>query len=262
MKRKSQGFAKRLEVYFYDWSDEAHFRSSDDRFERPLKDIYKFILCHSYRDKGKNKKYQYVILSTGYYWLVDEMFCLWDYFDVRAGSNREKKLQEFSNNVGMSIEDLFHYTYDKIEKIRQPLVKEYHKTKEYKTNKKNDEIISKYWDEKRKFDNKYGSDTYAKCYNIFGELWNETKLNELKEQYKKNQEYQERSRNTYSNYNNYGYGSYSSSSVSTPTYTDKEQQMLKTIYKRMAITFHPDNKNGDTDIMKFINSKLKEDWGI
>jgi hypothetical protein len=257
MKRKSQGFARRLEVYFYDWSDEARFRYSDDRFERPLKDIYKFIICHSYRDKGKNKKYQYVILSTGYYWLVDEMFCLWDYFDVRAGSNREKKLQEFSKNVGMSIENLFYYTYDKIEKIRQPLIKEYHKTKEYKTNKKNEEIIRSYQKEKRKFDDKYGPGTYEKCYNVFGKLWNMEKLKEIEEQYKKNQEYQQRSRDSYRNYS--GYSSFVESKT---TYTEKEQEMIKTIYKRMAITFHPDNKNGDADIMKFINSKLKENWGI
>ncbi len=100
---------------------------------------------------------------------------------------------------------------------------------------------------------------------MFGETWNEQKLKEIKEQYKRNQEYQQRSyngSNSYSNYNSYGSSGYSSSFASAPTYTDKEQEMLKTIYKRMAITFHPDNKNGDPDIMKFINSKLKESWGI
>lgn len=265
MKRKSQGRSKRLEVYFFDWNDEAHFTSSDERFDRPMKDNYKFILCHSYRENGKSKKYQYVILSTDYYWLVDEMFCLWDYFDVKTGSNKDKKLQKFCKNVNISIDDLYEFVYKEIEKIRKPLIEEYHQTEEYQTHKKNDEIIKAYHAARQKFEEKYGADTYTKCYNVFGELWNEQKLKEIKGQYKESQEYEERSQNNYNNYsdyNNYGYGSYDSSFTSTPTYTNKEQEMLKTIYKRMAITFHPDNKNGDADIMKFINSKIKESWGI
>jgi hypothetical protein len=190
------------------------------------------------------------------------MFCLWDYFNVRAGGNKEKKLHEFCNNVGISIDDLYEFAHNEVEKIRQPLIEEYHKTEEYQTNKKNDEIIDDYHRARRKFEEKYGADTYAKCYNVFGEIWNNQKLKEIKEQYKRNKEYQERCRNSYSNYNNYGYGSYSNAFSPTPTYTDKEQEMLKIIYKRMAIAFHPDNKNGDADIMKLINSKIKESWGL
>lgn len=194
------------------------------------------------------------------------MFCLWDHFDFHRNKDKKKKLQDFCKRVGMSIDEVYQYAYNEIEKVRQPLIHEYQETEEYKTNKQNDKIISEYHKARQVFDEKYGADTYTKCYNVFGEVWNEQKLKEIKEQYNRNQEYQERSRsyssNSYSNYNSSGYSGCSSTFTSTPIYTDKEQEMLKTIYKRMAITFHPDNKNGNSDIMKFINSKLKESWGV
>lgn len=95
MKRKSLGRPKELEVCFFTSIGEARYYSSDDRFDRPLKDTYKFILCHSYRENGKSKKHQYVILSADYYWLTDEMFCLWYYLDVRPKSNKEKRFMSF-----------------------------------------------------------------------------------------------------------------------------------------------------------------------
>jgi hypothetical protein len=93
-------------------------------------------------------------------------------------------------------------------------------------------------------------------------LHNADYVSNLKNQRKTQQEYQERSyQNSYqSNYNDYFKSSYSTDGHSN--YTDEEKIMLKKIYRLAAKNFHPDITIDDGSMMKFVSTRLKEEWGI
>ncbi|QUH29605.1 hypothetical protein [Vallitalea guaymasensis] len=203
------------------------------------------------------------MFSADYYRLVEEKwFCLWDYMWLE-NPKRNQVFTSFCSFVGIEFDNMYDFIESKVERVRKPLIKEYKQTEEYKTSKKHDGIITAHRKAKKEFEEKYGTCTYDMCYTVFGELWNTKKLEQIKAIYKTKQKYKEQYSNYYNN-NSYSNSNYDYSSLfsATSAYTDKEKDMLKTIYKRMATVFHPDNKNGDEGIMKFINSKLKNEWGI
>ena len=87
---------------------------------------------------------------------------------------------------------------------------------------------------------------------------NESRLKELKEQYRKSQEYKRSYYEQYeSNYNKQNYSSHFSNIQSS--YTEQETRLLKEGFKLLSMKYHPD-KNLDkdtTEIMAAINN-LKE----
>ena len=87
-------------------------------------------------------------------------------------------------------------------------------------------------------------------------------LEELKE--RKRQKESGYQKQKESNYSNFDYNRYFSGYRNNKSggYTENEKIYLKKIYKAVSREFHPDNPKGDNDIMKFINDKLKIEWGI
>ena len=81
-------------------------------------------------------------------------------------------------------------------------------------------------------------------------------LEELKE--RKRQKESDYQKQKESNYSNFDYNRYFSGYRNNKN----EKIYLKKIYKAVSREFHPDNPKGDNDIMKFINDKLKIEWGI
>ena len=226
---------------------------SDERFKRPMKKAYKISIHQSYRENGKVKKKQWVICTMEYYDIAQGTTYIGDYF---TSSNWKKKLK----SLGISEDELYDLVYKKLDPLIEHIQNEFHKTEEYKTHQKHEAIINKYLKNKEAFESVYGDNTYDYCYDVFGELRNKKKLEEIKDDYQKQREYQRSYYENYkSNYSNYNFGGYSK--TNTSTYKEEEKQYLKTIYKAAAMKLHPDIKKDNGEGMKFLN-KLKDEWGI
>lgn len=226
---------------------------SDERFKRPIKKAYKISIHHSYREEGKVKKKQWVICTMEYYDIAQGTTYIGDYF---ISSKWEEKLK----SIGVSEDELCDLVYKKLDPLIENIQSEFQGTEEYKVKQKHDKITTLYIAHKLEFEEKYGKDTYDYCYDVFGQVRNEKKLQEIKEQYRQQREYQRRYYENYkSNYNDYFKGSYHENKVST--YTEEEKSYLKKIYKAAAMKLHPDTAKDSGEGMKFLNN-LKEKWGI
>ncbi|WP_333860042.1 hypothetical protein [Clostridium sp.] len=150
--------------------------------------------------------------------------------------------------------------YEKFDPIIAAVEKEFEATKEYKVKRKHEKILKEYIKAKAAFEKKYGDRTYDYCYDVFGVLRNKEYLKELKDNYRAQQQYYSSYYDNFkSNYsNNYNSGYFENKQS---TYNEDDKAKLKKIYKVLALKFHPDMEEGDSDMMKFIN-KLKEQWGI
>lgn len=263
------GYPKRLEAYFLEMSfngkDMSHYchRFSDERFERPIKKAYKISIHQSYRADGKVKKKQYVLCTVNYYDFATGMMSLYEFC--------ESGIITVASKLG--IED--GIIYEMVEKKLNPLIEsirdEFMQTEEYKVNKKHEDITTRYALNKIEFGKNYECDSsiYDSIYDVFGNLMNETKLEEVKANFEVRKEYEEKSRSYqedfHSNYSKYfkgsGGGSYFNNNQSNHDTKDKE--MLKQFYRVLSKKFHPDaNPDKDTSKeMKLLN-RLKNDWDI
>lgn len=257
-KQNTNGHYKELEVYkssiWFDGSEkkcEYGYRYTGGRFERPIRKAYKISLHQSYREDERVKKKQYSVCTISYYNLLE--FSLYD-----CASGRIERLSE---KLEMKEDDIYNLIYLKLDPLIKKIEKEYQQTEEYKTHEKHKEIIDKYQEEKRKFKNEYGSDSYDYYYDVFGVLREPKKFEAFKKQYEASKTYQNSYYDNFkSNYNNYNFNNINSISKGN-NYTDKEKGYLKTIYRAGAIKLHPDVIKDDGEGMKFLN-KLKEEWGI
>jgi hypothetical protein len=247
--------AKELKVDITKWFADgiekiSYGYSYSGKFERPVKTAYKISIHKSYRKDGKVKKKQWVICTIGYYTMLE---CWLGDCVVKNELNIKLK------DMDITEEELWDRVYEKFQPILDEVTKEYEATEEYKTKVKHMAILKKYREAKEMFEAKYGKNTYEYCYDIFGVLRNEKYLKELEASYKTQQEYKssyyESSKSNYSNFD------FSNILNSKPTYTDKEKEYLKKIYKGGALNLHPDKTKDDGEGMKFLN-KLKEEWGI
>lgn len=226
---------------------------SEERFKRPIKKAYKISVHHSYRENGKVKKKQWVICTMEYYSIAEYGADIGSYL---TSSCWEGKLK----SIGISEDELYDLVYKKLDPLIEQIQSEFHETEEYKAYQEHIATIDKHLKAKNAFESVYGDNTYDYCYDVFGVLRNKEKLEEIKEQYKFQEEYKKRSYQEYykSNHNNY---SSSYQAPSTSNYTDEEKAYLKKIYKAAAIKLHPDTTKDDGEGMKFLNN-LKEQWGI
>lgn len=255
-KVNSCGEYKELETYKTTWSinGDEHckysYRGTGGRFERTVKKAYKISIHKSYREEGKVKKKQYSICTMSYYDLIE--FSL---YDCASG-----KIERLSDTLKMSEYDIYNLIYEKLDQLIENVTKEYQQTEEYKTHEEHRRIINRYLEEKKVFEEKYGSDSYDYYYDVFGVLREPKKFEIFKKQYETSQE-QKRSyyENYQSNYSNYDFSSYFKPQQSN--YTDKEKEYLKKIYKAAAVKLHPDVTKDDGEGMKFLND-LKEKWNI
>ena len=221
---------------------------SEERFIRDKNIAYKITLHHSYRVDGVVKKKQWHITTMNYYDIIE----FW-IGDCISSSKLEKILDE----TGLKEETFYNLIDEKLDPLIQKFTTEYHQTEEYKTHLKHMAIISKHNKREREFDNKYGFNTYKECYNIFGELMNEDRLNELKEDYKRKQEQSSYYEQYKRNYDKQYTSSYFTSTHGN--YNEDERKLLKEAFKLLAMKYHPD-RNPDkntTEIMATINN-LKE----
>lgn len=265
---KSLGAGSTTRIYKNRKETKYYYSYSIERFERPVKDAYKISIHKSYRENGHVKKKQWVICTIGYYDLIDS------YVDEIIASSFEKKLIQMDADG----EYLWNLIQEKLHPLRNSIKEEFENTEEFKTTKKNEEIIRIYTETKEEFENKYGKDTYDYCYDVFGILRNEEYLKHLETVYKARQQYTGNSGyygnsygnysgnadssyydTNYSNYSNEDFSSYSISKRST--YTEEEKQNLKKMYKVLALQFHPDRAEGNEEVMKLVN-RVKEEWGI
>jgi hypothetical protein len=188
---------------------------------------------------------------VGYYDLLDHW--VGDYVNT---TQLKAKLDE----MGITEYELWNMVYKKLDPIIEQVKQEFESTEEHSVQKKHKAILEKHWEEKKKFEEKYGTDTYEYCYDVFGQLRNEEYLRKLEQQYKRQQE--SRKQSSYHSYSkgNYNYsGSYYINQQSN--YTEDEKEKLKLIYRALSKTFHPDITKDNGEMMKFIN-KLKEEWGL
>lgn len=232
------------------------YMMSEERFIRDKNISYKVTLQDSYRENGRVKKKQWHICSMDYYSITDIGACFTDYIT-------HKRLEKILKEAGLEEETLEEIIYKKLDPLYEKIINEYKQTEEYKINRRNEAILQAYNIKKNEFDKKYGYDTYRQCYDVFGNLKNEERLIELKEQYKRNQEYQrsyhEYSRSSYSNYNKRSYHENNRSS-----YNENDKKILKKMYKKLAMEFHPDRNNNSEEsqrAMQIINN-LKEEWKV
>ncbi len=256
-KENEYGAYKELEVYYTSWvidgveSGRYGYRYAGERFRRPIKKAYKISIHHSYRENGKVKKKQWVICTIDYYTLCQ--YGYYDYIDT-------KPIRAKLNDMDMTIDELYEMIQKKLEPIQDKIISEFEATEEYKVSQEHRAIIDKHIKAKNEFESIYGNNTYDYCYDVFGELRNKEKLEEIKEQHRFQEEYKKRSYQEYykSNYNSYS-SSYQASSSSN--HTEKEMEYLKVIYKAAAMKLHPDIRKDNGEGMKFLNN-LKDKWGI
>lgn len=256
-KENTYGEYKELEAYFTSWVIDGveggtyRYRYTGDRFKRHIKKAYKISIHKSYREDGKVKKKQWVICTMGYYDITGISSWIGDY------CNLDKKCEA----IGITEDELCKLVYEKLDPLVEKIEKEYQQTEEYKTHEKHRKIIDKYLEDKSKFEKIYGSNSYDKCYDVFGTLRNSELLESIKRQYESAKEYQ---RSYYENFNsNYksynSYGGYSNNKQSN--YNEEDKDKYKKIYKTLAKAYHPDIAKDDGEMMKIVN-KLKEEWGI
>lgn len=248
-----KGNSKRIEPYEWSTGDKVcySYRMSKEVFERDIKKAYKISIHKSYRENGKVKKKQWTIGTIGHYYIIE--YGNW----IGDCCRLEDKLEA----IGISEKELCNLVYSKLEPLTERIDNEYKDTEEYKTVKAYREIITKHNSAEREFNKKYGGG-YNQCYDVFGELKNESKLNQILEDYKYRKEYEEKSRQYQRSYyensdSNYNYNSSSSYyKNNSSNYNDEEKKLLKEAFKLLSHKHHPD-KGGSTEKMAMINN-LKE----
>ncbi len=239
-----------------------HYRQ--ERFERPIKKAYKISIHISRREGGKVKKKQYPLCTVNYYDFVDKWFNIYDYCD--------RKITAIAGELGVEVGIIYDMVETKLDPLIRAIQSEYHETEEYKTNAEHERITTLYAANKVEFNQKYGyesfSHKYDEIYDVYGNLMNPSKLDEVKAEYKSRQKYEEKSRSYqeqyYSNYKNYYSGGGSSySDVVHSNYNTEDKETLKQFYRVLSKRFHPDtNPVVDTSKQMQLLNQLKGQWGI
>lgn len=247
-----------------DGQDISRYRHSysEERFERPVKKAYKLSIHISYREKGKLKKKQYPLCTVNYYEIADNWFNLYDYCD--------KKITFIAGELGVDPDAIYDLVQAKIDPLIEAIQDEFRQSEEYKIHEEHERITTQYSINKMEFAKQYDcdKDEYDYIYDVFGNLMNKGKLDEIQARYKFKQEYEEKSRSYqeqyYSNYSKFfsgGGSSYSNQLHSNHSIEDKET--LKQFYRELSKKFHPD-ANPDTDTSKQMQllNQLKNEWGV
>ncbi len=234
-----------------------YYTYSSERFERPIKKAYKISIHESYRENGKPKKKQFVLCTVNYYDFAENWFNLYDYCDNKI----QKVARELNADIGA--------IYDLVEAKTEPLIakiqEEFKQTEECKTHAEHTARIALYQAKKSQFAEQYicDEDEYDKIYNVFGDLMNSKKLEEIKRYHKFYEKFKNKS-NSYQDYSN-DYSNYKSSYYNniSSTYKEEDKETLKQFYRVLSKKFHPDsNPNKDTsEQMKLLN-KLKDEWKV
>lgn len=248
-KQDKFGAYKKIEAYSFNvmGKDVYSYRWVGERFERPIKTAYKVTVRESHRVGGSVKAKIWTLGTFTYY-----SMCEYGYFE-----DIERPIQRIADETGKSFDDIYSIVEKKLEPIFKRIRSEFEQSEEYKVNQKNVAITQKYAADKAQFERVYGSNTYDYCYDVFGTLRNSQYLELLKMCRRYHEENQ-------SNYNSSEYQNYSSSYQNNlgSNYNEEDKKKLKKCFKVLAKYFHPDSSTGDTELMQFLNDKLKKDWGL
>lgn len=262
-KQEQHGYPKEIiseyTSFSFNGKDMSHYyhHYSEERFERPIRKAYRISIHSSYRENRKVKKKQYALCTVDYYDFACGYFSYYDY----CGWKIEKAAKE----LNVEIDYICELVRGKVDRLIEKIKNEFSKTEEFKTHKRHERIIKEYEKNKKEFASRYSvsEDDYDKCYDVFGELKNPGKLEEIKLDYIRRMEYEEKSRsyqeNFYRNYSNYFGGSVGNSN----NHTEDDKEILKQFYRVLSKKYHPDTNPGiDTSKeMKLIN-QLKNEWGV
>lgn len=267
-KSNKNGHPKELLSKFTQWSmngiDYSHYcyEYSKERFERPIKKAYKVSIHISYREDGTVKKKQYPLCTFNYYDIIDEWFSLYDYCG--------RKINTLSGELNVSVEEIYDLVDTKLNPLIESIQDEFNQTEEYKVNAEHERITTLYAANKVKFTDKYQCDKnkYDQIYDVFGNLMNKDKLEEVIADFKAQQEYEENSRSYqeqfYSNYSKYFSGAGSGySDIVCSNHNLEEKEILKQFYRVLSKKFHPDSNPGNdtSKEMKLLN-QLKTEWDL
>lgn len=240
VKKPSQGKPKGIEDCIWKMGNKEIFTymDSEDRFERPIRKVYKFMLHHSYREGGKTKKISLLADKIRYYDVMDGYYPeLW---------KLEERLQA-KNFPYTNIEDVQNMLYAKIDEVWDHITSEIEETEEYKWIQKRNEILKTHREREANFNKTYGGDNYKYFYDVFGNLRKPDELEQFKQQ-KINE----------NGGHNGGYGNYNSSRVTSGgSFTSEENEMIRALiaagFKQMSKKLHPD-LGGDERKMKLLNN--------
>lgn len=247
-KKEIKGHRKGIKAvkHIFNGVESNSYTMSLEFFKRPIKKAYKISIHKSYRENGKIKKKQWVIGTYEHYSLIEYGFELW-----RLGN----KLEE----MGITEDKLYDLIYMKLNPLIDKITKDFHNTEEYKVYKSYRDIIKTFNQREREFNQIYGSG-YNECYDIFGNLTNKERLEQIKIEYKIKKDYEKKSKEAFRDWysrNNESYYNYSSYQENiSSNYNDEEKKLLKEAFKLLAMKYHPD-RGGDTEKMAVINN-LKE----
>lgn len=251
----SSSIGGRQQGYYY------HSYSSE-YFERPVKKAYKISIHKSYRENGAPKKKQFTICTANYYDLATDFFSLYEW--------GHHKIEQAAEALEVSIDEIYKLIEDKLEPLETQIKDEFYQTEEYITHQEHERITTLYTARKVKFNEQYQVDghTYDECYDVFGNLQNPQRLEEIKTEFKSRQAYEERSRgyseNFYSNYSDTNTGSgYYENNCSNYKFRGYNKEILKQFYRTLCKRYHPDS-NPDCDTSKEMQmlNELKEEWGV
>ena len=257
-RRWSKGEPKSIEVH-EEWDGDCGIYSygwhySEEAFMRRPKPSYKISIHKSYREDGKVKKRQIPICTIGYYSIIDYGGWIGDY--IKNG-----RLEEKSEILGISEDELVDMVYGKFQPIIDMVLDEYSQTEEYAARRRHTMILEENERRENEFAEMYGAEIedYRICYDVFGNLRNPEYLEMIKNGCRENsRSYQK------NNYGNYGYGngcSYQENKNSN--YKNEEREMMKQFYRVLSKKFHPDANPGEdtSKEMQLLNS-LKDEWGV
>jgi len=185
---------------------------------------------------------------------------------MRILKSPQPKIHTIASALDVDADTIYDLIEKKIAPLREKIRAEFQATPEYATKQKHKQILEAHNKAKAKFAKTYACDEteYEYCYDVFGNLMNDTYLQKIISQYKQRRSYYRQQHSNYGNYNTGGsnWGGFGSYQVPTDsTYTDDEKTLLKKFYRTLSKEFHPDNATGDTEAMQLVN-KLKGDWGV
>jgi hypothetical protein len=227
---------------------------SQECFKRTIKKSYRISLHESYREDGKIKKRQCVVATLNYYDIAEsreeDSYDSENSLYYRLFSKLDLIIESFNiqdDKKDEYIEDLYDSLAIKIDPLFDKIRKEFSETEEGRIFLKHKKLINTYEDAKRKFLLEYDafSQEYDICYDLYGNLTNESYLKKIK------------SRSSYEKEQNSNYKSCNT------IYTINQRKILKQFYRTLAKFYHPDANIGQdtSEHMKLLN-ELKNDWRL
>ena len=105
----------------------------------------------------------------------------------------DEKIADIAENLNADVGAVYDIIDEKISPLQKRIQAEFQQTEEYLTKTKHDAIIARYRKEKAQFSKKFRcpENEYDYCFNLFGELMNESHYKKIAEDSKARSSYHE-----------------------------------------------------------------------